>query len=188
MVFYKVAAREAFKRYPVALLPLFLTPRALRGLTPREANRRVAVPSNHTANCPVVNPSHCFHGRFVVSKAKPRHNRKHPLTGPGACGSHFVNARHINGHGLLAVEVLSRFNGRFHVQRPHVRRGGEQNDVHACIEHITIRVESQKPSLWRALKLYPCRPSQQAGTGIDLVGKQISHGHDPHAWIGRRCL
>ena len=148
----------------------------------------MAVPSNHTANCPVVNPSHCFHGRFVVSKAKPRHNRKHPLTGPGACGSHFVNARHINGHGLLAVEVLSRFNGRFHVQRPHVRRGGEQNDVHACIEHITIRVESQKPSLWRALKLYPCRPSQQAGTGIDLVGKQISHGHDPHAWIGRRCL
>ena len=90
----------------------------------------------------------------------------------------------VDRHRLFAEDLPASLDRGLEMQRAESGRGREQDDV-TGIDHLLVAVEAGElalgwavePSLKRcvALGLFLDRAAEQAGAGLDVVGKRIGH-------------
>ena len=84
---------------------------------------------------------------------------------------HAAHARGIDGHRLLAEDVLAGVDGGLQVQRAEVGRRAEQHDFRVAVHHPLVAVEAGErgvvgdAELLVELRLQPLAALGQAGRG-----------------------
>ena len=186
MLFDEVAAREAGERDPVAEAFARLAS-DLQRLSPRQADGGVGLHQAGPADRAVVDPrDHLYHAG-ITTEAEARHEREPVGAAAGRrCGSPH-DSRGIDSHRLLTIDMLAGGHRGFQMERPRVRRRGEQHDVDAAVDHTAVGILTDETLRGRAVKPFP-RGSEHLRRRRDLIREDVAECHHPDRGIGFKSL
>ena len=140
-------AGEPGEVVPVPHLVSHLGPVGLPGLVPAAATVVVGEQGNDLADRPVVDAAYGLAEGVAVAETEARDDREALRLRHLAALQDRVNARGIDGDRLLGEDVLARLHGRAEVNRPELRRRGEQYHVDTAVEKLLAGVEPHEPVL-----------------------------------------
>ena len=93
---------------------------------------------------PVVDALHDLALGVLVAVAEAGDDGLVLLLGLAAGVDDRLHAGGVDGHGLLAEDVLAGLDGRLDVQRPEVRRRGQEHHVDVAVEDLLVGVEADE--------------------------------------------
>ena len=183
-------AGEPGEVVPVAHLVRHVGPVGLPGLVPSAAAVVVGEQRDNVADRPVVDPADGFAEGVAVAETEAGDDREALGLRHRTALQDRVNARGIDGDRLLGKDVLARLHRRAEVDRPELRRRGEQHHVDTAVEQLLAGVEPHEAMLGADVDL-------AADLGVFLEDRQallepvlegVGHRDELDIRVGRQRL
>ena len=101
-----------------------------------------------------------------------------------------MHAGCIDGDRLLREDVLSRHDRGLKMHWPEVRRRAQQDDVHAALQELLVRVKPHEAAVGGDSDLRPrlLVLFQMAQALLQPILEGVGHGDELDAGIGGKCL
>ena len=124
----------------------------------------------------------------LMAALQADHDREFFLLRHFVCRHQHPISRRVDAARLFQERVLAGFDGRCVVDRPEVRRRGQQHQVDAGVDHLLVGVEADEPTLGRDVDLgRQVRVLRQVlQAELDAFREQIADRHEFHRSRGQQ--